>query len=56
MPDVFRPNTDAEKDFFIDLIMRSLFYVNVNDQTYQEHLCKLSDDTATLKMFLDESL
>ena len=56
MPDVFKPNTDAEKDFFIDLIMRALFYVNVNDQKYQEHLCKLPDETATLKLFLDESL
>ena len=56
LPPCFKPTTADENSEFVDLIRRSLFYLNLEDKGIQEELCKIKEDDQDLAKFLEESV
>ena len=56
LPGCMRPTTPEENKDFVDLIKRSLFYLNLDSQYLQEELCKIKEEEQTLPKFLEEAV
>ena len=53
IPDSMSPTTNDERVKFVDLIMRSMFYLGLEDTYLQQQICDHNDDDPTLKKFFD---
>ena len=51
-----KPVTNAECVKFADLILRSMFFLSLNDEELQKAITDLKVDNPTLKSFLDEAV
>ncbi len=49
------PTTNDEREQYVDLINRSLFYYCLDDKYIQEELCDIKDPNVTLKLFFDNA-
>ena len=47
------PSTNDDRVKFVDLIMRSMFYLGLEDTYLQQQICDHKDDDLTLKKFFD---
>ena len=56
LPDVLKPNSEAERINYVDLINRSLFYFCLDDHYIQEQICNMKEANPKLKTFLDEAI
>ena len=56
LPEIMRPNTEAERTNYVDLMNRSLFYFCLDDHYIQEQICNMKDANPKLKTFLDEAI
>ena len=52
LPVCMLPSSDEEHKEHTDLILRALFYLNLDDKFLQEELCKISDAEQALPKFL----
>merc|ERR1711889_28535 len=53
-PECLKPQTDAEKDKYIDLMNRSMYFISLNDDYLQKELSNLKTADPTEKDFFDE--
>merc|ERR1712240_839634 len=53
-PECLKPQTDAEKDKYIDLMNRSMYFISLNDDYLQKELSDLKTADPTEKDFFDE--
>ena len=53
-PECLKPQTDAEKDKYIDLMNRSMYFISLNDDYLQKELSNLKIADPTEKDFFDE--
>merc|ERR1711989_25645 len=53
-PKCLKPKTDAEKERYIDLMNRSMYFISVNDDYLQKELSNLKKSEPTEKDFFDE--
>merc|ERR1712240_442567 len=53
-PECLKPKTDAEKERYIDLMNRSMYFISVNDDYLQKELSNLKKSEPTEKDFFDE--
>ena len=56
LPDIMKPNTEAERTNYVDLMNRSLFYFCLDDHYIQEQICNMKEANPKLKTFLDEAI
>merc|ERR1712240_882723 len=53
-PECLKPQTEAEKDRYIDLMNRSMYFISLNDDYLQKELSNLKKADPTEKDFFDE--
>ena len=56
LPMCMKPVGDVQCREFVDLIQRSLFYLNLEDSYIQEKLCELKEADQKLSLFLEEAV
>ena len=56
LPLCLKPTSDAEKDYFIDLIQRSLYYHALDDRYLEQKLSDIKESDQTLQAFHHESI
>merc|ERR1712240_1000334 len=53
-PECLKPVTDAEKDKYIDLMNRSMYFISLDDDYLQKEVSNLKTADPTIKTFFDE--
>ena len=56
LPLCLKPTSDEEKDYFIDLIQRSLYYHALDDRYLEQKLSDIKESDQTLQAFHHESI
>jgi len=56
IPDVMKPTTGPERERFVDLIHRSMFYISLDDTHYHQALSDLKDPNPTLQIYFNEAI
>merc|ERR1712240_724269 len=53
-PECLKPVTDAEKDKYIDLMNRSMYFISLDDDYLQKEVSNIKTADPTIKTFFDE--
>ena len=56
IPEIMKPTSNEEYKKFTDLILRSIFYISLDDLYLQQALSDLKDPDPTLKSYFDEAV
>ena len=56
IPSIMKPSTDEEYKAFSDLILRSMFYISLDDTYLQQALSDLKTPNSTLRTYMEEAI